>query len=69
MSKETQGIYFTHVPPGMHRRLVGIKARVNGRLAIAFIKDDKVLGYELLEDVNRQVLEGPCVSITVPDNS
>lgn len=67
MLRKTEGIYFTHVPPGGSRRLVGYCARVNGRPAIAFKKDGKVMGYILLEEFMRQALSGPCENITIPE--
>ena len=44
-------------------RLMGYRALVNGKHAIAHMKNGKVDGYTLYEDLCRQILNGPCIEL------
>lgn len=41
--------------------LLGNRAEVNGRKAIAYVKDGKLEGYEYLDDFTAQCFAGPCL--------
>lgn len=41
--------------------LLGNRAEVNGRKAIAYVKDGKLEGYEYLDDFTAQCFSGPCL--------
>lgn len=55
--KKKAGIYTTHG----EQKLVAMKAKVNGVLSIAYVKNNKLISYEPWEEVNRQMYSGPCL--------
>ena len=44
------------------RVLLATRAVVNGRKAVAFVKNGKLQGYEYLDDFTAQCCTGPCMS-------
>lgn len=46
--------------------LIATRAVVNGRKAVAFVKNGKLQGYEYLDDFTAQCCTGPCM--TFEDN-
>lgn len=46
--------------------LIATRAIVNGRKAVAFVKNGKLQGYEYLDDFTTQCCIGPCM--TFEDN-
>ena len=46
--------------------LIATRAIVNGRKAVAFVKNGKLQGYEYLDDFTAQCCTGPCM--TFEDN-
>ena len=42
--------------------LIATRAVVNGRKAIAFVKNGKLQGYEYLDDFTAQCCTGPCMN-------
>lgn len=51
------GIYATQGK----RILLGNRAIVNGRKAIAYVKDGELKSYEYLDDFTAQCFSGPCL--------
>ena len=43
------------------RMLLAIRAMVNGRKAVAYVKNGKVQAYEYLDDLAAQCCAGPCL--------
>ena len=43
------------------RMLLAIRAMVNGRKAVAYVKNGKVQAYEYLDDLAAQCCGGPCL--------
>lgn len=43
------------------RMLLAIRAMVNGRKAVAYVKNGKVQAYEYLDDLAAQCCVGPCL--------
>lgn len=60
MKKDPTKVYATH---GDKEQLLGVKAKINGVLSIAYMKGDKVISYEPWEDLQRQMFTGPCLEI------
>lgn len=58
MKKKEEGIYTTH---GKEEKLIATKAKVNGVLSLAFVKNGELISYEPWEDINKQVFTGPCM--------
>ncbi len=56
--KKEEGIYTTH---GKEEKLIATKAKVNGVLSLAFVKNGELISYESWEDRNKQVFTGPCM--------
>lgn len=56
--KKEEGIYTTH---GKEEKLIATKAKVNGVLSLAFVKNGELISYEPWEDINKQVFTGPCM--------
>ena len=51
------GIY---TPQGK-RMLLAVRASVNGRTAVAYVKNGKLQAYEYLDDLTAQSCAGPCL--------
>lgn len=62
MRRDPTRVYATH---GEKEKLLGVKAIINGMLCIAYMKDGKVQAYEPWEDLQRQMLSGPCLQLTI----
>lgn len=60
MKEKENRVYATH---GKKKLLLGVKVRINGILCIAYMKDGEVISYEPWEDLQRQMLTGPCMTI------
>lgn len=60
MKKDPKKVYATH---GDKKQPIGVRAKINGVLCIAYMKNEKVISYEPWEDFQRQMLVGPCVEI------
>lgn len=58
MKIKREGIYTTH---GQETKLIATKAKVDGVLSLAFVKDGKLISYEPWEDINKQMYTGPCL--------
>lgn len=58
MKKKEEGIYTTH---GKEEKLIATKARVDGVLSLAFVKNGELISYEPWEDINKQMFTGPCM--------
>ena len=58
MKKKEEGIYTTH---GKEEKLIATKARVDGELSLAFVKNGELISYEPWEDINKQMFTGPCM--------
>lgn len=59
--KKREGIYTTHGEP----KLIATRAKVNGVLSIAFVKNDKLVSYEPWDSVSKQMYTGSCMEFTV----
>nr|DAM63229.1 MAG TPA: hypothetical protein [Caudoviricetes sp.] len=55
MKKKEEGIYTTH---GKEEKLIATKAKVNGILSLAFVKNGELISYEPWEDINKQMFTG-----------
>lgn len=51
------GIYTTQGK----RMLLAVRATVNGRKAVAYVKNGKLQAYEYLDDLAAQCCAGPCL--------
>ena len=58
MKKKEVGIYTTH---GKEEKLIATKARVDGVLSLAIVKNGELISYEPWEDINKQMFTGPCM--------
>ena len=61
MKKKEEGIYTTH---GKEEKLIATKARVDGVLSLAFVKNGELISYEPWEDINKQMFTGLCRSLS-----
>ena len=63
MSKHKNMIYFSHgkkIP-------IAIRAKVNGKTAIAFVKGTELIAYETWEDLGRQLMSGNYTEFNAPN--
>ena len=58
MKQRQECIYTTH---GDETKLIATKAKVNGVLSLAFVKNGKLISYEPWEEVSKQMFTGPCL--------
>ena len=58
MRKKQEGIYTTH---GKEEKLIATRAKVNGILSLAFVKNGELISYEPWEDINKQMSMGTCI--------
>jgi len=63
MKKKVEGVYTTHE----QENLLFVRAKVNGILCAAYVKNGVLVSYEPWEEINRQMYSGPCMNFTVPD--
>lgn len=57
-NKKAEGVYTTH----KQENLLFVRAKVNGVLSAAYVKDGKLVSYEPWDAVNRQMYsDGPCM--------
>ena len=61
MKKKQEGIYTTH---GKEEKLIATKAKVDGVLSLAFVKNGELISYESWEDISKQMFTGPCPEYT-----
>jgi hypothetical protein len=61
MKKKEEGIYTTH---GKEEKLIATKAKVDGVLSLAFVKNGELISYESWEDINKQMFTGPCIEFS-----
>lgn len=57
MKKQEAGIYATHGK----EKLLAVKAKVNGVLSLAYVKNGELVSYEPWDSVNRQMYTGQCL--------
>lgn len=55
MKKKEEGIYTTH---GKEEKLIATKAKVDGVLSLAFVKNGELISYEPWEDISKQMFTG-----------
>lgn len=55
MKKKEEGIYTTH---GKQEKLIATKAKVDGVLSLAFVKNGELISYEPWEDISKQMFTG-----------
>ena len=55
MRKKQEGIYTTH---GKEEKLIATKAKVDGVLSLAFVKNGELISYEPWEDISKQMFTG-----------
>ncbi len=55
--KRNQKIYTTHCHPNKRPRFIGQPAIINGKRAIAYVKDDEIESYILWDEANEQVFK------------
>lgn len=60
MSKKENGIYVTC---GEKPMLIGYKVKIEGVLSLAYMKNDKVVGYAPWSEICRQFNEGSCLNL------
>ena len=58
MKRRTEGIYTTQ---GDEVKLIATRAKVNGVLSLAFVKNGKLMSHEPWDEINRQMYNGPCM--------
>lgn len=58
MKRKQEGIYTTH---GDEVKLIATRAKVDGVLSLAFVKNGKLISHEPWEEINRQMYSGPCI--------
>lgn len=64
MKKHKNGIYTTNG----EQKLLAVRAKVDGVLSMAYIKNEKVIAYASWEEISRQILTGPYLEITTKNN-
>ncbi len=45
--------------------LLAVRATVNGRKAVAYVKNGKLQAYEYLDDLAAQCCAGPCLNLRI----
>ena len=63
--KREQKLYTTHCHPGKRPRLIGQPAIINGKRAIAYMKEDRLESYIPWDEANEQVLKDGVPEIKV----
>lgn len=63
MKKQEAGIYATHGK----ETLLAVKAKVNGVLSLAYVKNGELVSYEPWDNINRQMYTGKYMEF-VTDN-
>lgn len=58
--RKPEGVYATHEKES----LLFVKAKVNGQLSAAYVKNGKLVSYEPLTDLLEQIYNGPCLEFT-----
>lgn len=58
--RKPEGVYATHEKES----LLFVKAKVNGQLSAAYVKNGKLVSYEPLNDLLQQIYNGPCLEFT-----
>lgn len=64
MKQRQECIYTTH---GAEKKLIATKAKVNGVLSLAFVKNGKLISYESWEDISKQMFTGTCMEFELED--
>ncbi len=57
MKKQEAGIYTTHGK----ETLLAMKAKINGVLCLAYVKNGELIAYEPWDNINRQMYTGKCL--------
>lgn len=58
--RRAEGVYATHD----NENLLFVRAKVNGQLSAAYVKNGQLVSYEPLEDLLKQMYSGPCLEFT-----
>lgn len=64
MKQRQECIYTTH---GSEKKLIATKAKVNGVLSLAFVKNGKLISYEPWEEISKQMFTGSCMEFVSED--
>lgn len=63
--RKEQKLYTTHCHPEKRPQLIGQAAIINGKRAIAYVKDNKIDSYILWDEANEQVFQDGVPEIEV----
>ena len=63
ISKDKKGAIFIDTGGG-HKKIIGYRATCNGIPGIAYVKEDKVMGFKSIAEVIRDISTGFCLNIT-----
>ena len=58
--RRAEGVYATHEKES----LLFVRAKVNGELAAAYVKNGQLVSYEPLTELLQQIYSGPCLEFT-----
>ena len=59
--RRPEGVYATHDKES----LLFVKAKVNGQLSAAYVKNGQLISYEPMTDLLEQIYNGPCLEFTI----
>lgn len=65
MVKKPTGVYTSREK----ENLLFTRAKVNGVLCAAYVKNGELISYEPWDSVNQQMYTGPCLEFTVPEDT
>lgn len=63
ISKAKDGAIYIDTGGG-HKKIIGYRATCNGIPGIAYVKDEKVMGFKSIAEVIRDISTGYCLNIT-----
>ena len=63
ISKDKKGAIYIDTGGG-RRKIIGYRATCNGIPGIAYVKDEKVMGFKSIAEVIRDISTGYCLNIT-----
>ena len=58
--RRAEGVYATHEKES----LLFVRAKVNGELSAAYVKNGQLVSYEPLSELLKQIYSGPCLEFT-----
>lgn len=62
-SRDKKGAIFIDTGGG-HKKIIGYRATCNGIPGIAYVKEEKIMGFKSIAEVIRDISTGYCLNIT-----